>query len=108
MHNNLDSDDNYLLRGEVLTIIRIMLGQLKQKIFVNDMIAPVLLFSLNRRRPRVIEAYFDGQELVVRRTEAYDFQYLNTEGSKHLRNGSLEIPSVIHQNGQSALDAPVR
>ncbi|GLB16186.1 hypothetical protein AtubIFM61612_006025 [Aspergillus tubingensis] len=43
MHNNLDSDDNYLLRGEVLTVIRIMLGQLKQKIFVNDMIAPVTL-----------------------------------------------------------------
>lgn len=43
MHNNLDSDDNYLLRGEVLTVIRTMLGQLKQKIFVNDMIAPVIL-----------------------------------------------------------------
>ncbi|OJZ81306.1 hypothetical protein ASPFODRAFT_52365 [Aspergillus luchuensis CBS 106.47] len=92
MHNNLDSDDNYLLRGEVLTVIRIMLGQLKQKIFVNDMIAPVLLFSLNRRRPRVIEAYFDGQELVVRRTEPYDFQYLNMEGFKTFAQWFLGYP----------------
>lgn len=43
MHNDLDVDDNHLLCGEVLTVIRIMLGQLKQKMFVNDMIAPVCL-----------------------------------------------------------------
>ncbi|RDH30776.1 hypothetical protein BDQ94DRAFT_180803 [Aspergillus welwitschiae] len=92
MHNNLDSDDSYLLRGEVLTVIRIMLGQLKQKIFVNDMIAPVLLFSLNRRHPRVIEAYFDGQELVIRRTEPYDFQFLNTVGFKTFAQWFLGNP----------------
>ncbi|KAI2862967.1 hypothetical protein CBS63078_5852 [Aspergillus niger] len=92
MHNNLDSNDSYLLRGKVLTVIRIMLGQLKQKIFVNDMIAPVLLFSLNRRRPRVIEAYFDGQELVIRRTEPYDFQFLNTAGFKTFAQWFLSNP----------------
>ncbi|KAE8151676.1 hypothetical protein BDV25DRAFT_128574 [Aspergillus avenaceus] len=82
MQNDLESDDDSLLRGEVLTVIRIMLGQLKRKIFVNDMVAPVLLFSLNRRHPRVIEAYFDGRELLVRRTKAYDFTYMNADGFK--------------------------
>ncbi|KAB8273915.1 hypothetical protein BDV30DRAFT_209897 [Aspergillus minisclerotigenes] len=41
MHNDLDVDDNHLLCGEVLTVIQIMLGQLKQKVFVNDMVAPL-------------------------------------------------------------------
>ncbi|PYI00690.1 hypothetical protein BO78DRAFT_401893 [Aspergillus sclerotiicarbonarius CBS 121057] len=82
MDNNLDVDDDHLLRGEVLTIIRIMLGQLKQKVFVDHMVAPVLLFSMNRRHPRVLEAYFDGRELVIRRTKAYDFTFMNAAGFK--------------------------
>ncbi|PLB51481.1 hypothetical protein P170DRAFT_453197 [Aspergillus steynii IBT 23096] len=82
MHNDLDADDSHLLRGEILTVIRIMLGQLKQKVFVNHMVAPVLLFSMNRRHPRVIEAYFDGQELLMRRTSSYDFTFLNADGFK--------------------------
>ncbi|RAK98450.1 uncharacterized protein BO80DRAFT_387289 [Aspergillus ibericus CBS 121593] len=82
MHNDLEVDDDHLLRGEVLTIVRIMLGQLKQKVYVNDMVAPVLLFSLNRRHPRVIEAYFDGYELVIRYTKAYDFTFMNAAGFK--------------------------
>ena len=41
MHNDLDADDSHLLYGEVLTVVRIILGQLKQKAFVNDMVAPV-------------------------------------------------------------------
>ncbi|RAK89620.1 hypothetical protein BO79DRAFT_172117 [Aspergillus costaricaensis CBS 115574] len=77
MHNDLNADDSHLLYGEVLTIVRIILGQLKQKVFVNDMIAPVLLFSLNRQRPRVIEAYYDGQKLVLRHTKSYDFTNLD-------------------------------
>ncbi|RAQ45567.1 hypothetical protein AFGD_005936 [Aspergillus flavus] len=82
MHNDLGVDDSHLLCGEVLTVIRIMLGQLKQKVFVSEMVAPVLLFSLNRRHLRVIEAYFDGLELLVRRTKPYDFTFLNAAGFK--------------------------
>ncbi|PWY84811.1 hypothetical protein BO70DRAFT_334717 [Aspergillus heteromorphus CBS 117.55] len=80
MHNDLDVDDGHLLYGEIMTVIRIMLGQLKQKVFVNHMIAPVLLFSMNRWHPRAIEAYFDGQELLIRRTKPYDFTFLNAAG----------------------------
>ncbi|RAK98448.1 uncharacterized protein BO80DRAFT_503946 [Aspergillus ibericus CBS 121593] len=82
MDNNMDVGDDHLLRGEVLTVIRIMLGQLKQKAFVNHMIAPVLLFSMNRRHPRVLEAYFDGYELVIRHTKTYNFTFMNVAGFK--------------------------
>ena len=37
---------------------------------------------MNQQHPRVIEAYFDGQELLVRHTKRYDFTYLNTDGFK--------------------------
>ncbi|RAH75412.1 uncharacterized protein BO66DRAFT_407227 [Aspergillus aculeatinus CBS 121060] len=83
MHNDLDIDDNHLLCGEVLTVIRIMLGQLKQKVFVNDMVAPVLLFSLNQRHPRVMEAYFD------------DFTFLNIAGFKTFAQWFLGDPIGI-------------
>lgn len=43
MHNDIDVDDSHLLYGELLTVIHIMLGQLKLKEFVNDMVAPVPL-----------------------------------------------------------------
>ncbi|PLN86611.1 hypothetical protein BDW42DRAFT_158122 [Aspergillus taichungensis] len=82
MHNDIDVDDDHLLYGELYTVIHIMLGQLKLKGFVNDMVAPVLLFSLNQQHPRVIEAYFDGQELLLRHTKRYDFTYLNAAGFK--------------------------
>ncbi|RAH47561.1 uncharacterized protein BO95DRAFT_472253 [Aspergillus brunneoviolaceus CBS 621.78] len=88
-------DDNHLLCGEVLTVIRIMLGQLKQKMFVNDMVAPVLLFSLNQRHPRVMEAYFDGQELLIRRTKSYDFRFLNIAGFKTFTQWFLGDPIGI-------------
>ncbi|QMW36679.1 hypothetical protein G4B84_012208, partial [Aspergillus flavus NRRL3357] len=92
MHNDLGVDDSHLLRGEVLTVIRIMLGQLKQNVFVSEMVAPVLLFSLNRRHPRVIEAYFDGLELLVRRTKPYDFTFLNAAGFKTFAQWLLGNP----------------
>ena len=43
MHNNLDGDNHQLFRGEILTVIRIMLGQLKMRVFVDEMVAPVIL-----------------------------------------------------------------
>ena len=53
MHNNVDVDDSHLLCGELLTVIRIMLGRLKMFKFVDDMIAPVtcllLLDILNKQ-----------------------------------------------------------
>ncbi|KAE8155173.1 hypothetical protein BDV25DRAFT_146637 [Aspergillus avenaceus] len=92
MHNDIRVDDSHLLCGELLTVVRIMLGQLKQKGFVNDMLAPVLLLSLNQHHPRAIEAYFDGQQLTVRRTDAYDFRSLNTAGFKTFARWFLGSP----------------
>ncbi|PYI16931.1 hypothetical protein BO99DRAFT_424418 [Aspergillus violaceofuscus CBS 115571] len=70
MHNDLDVDDNHLLCGEVLTIIRTMLGQLKQTVFVNDMVAPILLFSLNRRHPRTFAQWYLGDPIGITSREA--------------------------------------
>ncbi|OJJ71235.1 hypothetical protein ASPBRDRAFT_66227 [Aspergillus brasiliensis CBS 101740] len=92
MHNNLDVDDSCLLLGEIVTVIRIILGQLKQKVFVNDMILPILLFSPNRQHPRVIEAYYNGQKLVVRYTKSYDFTTLNMAGFKTFAQWFLGNP----------------
>ncbi|RAL07628.1 uncharacterized protein BO97DRAFT_429123 [Aspergillus homomorphus CBS 101889] len=74
------------------TVIRIILGQLKLKVFVNDMVEPVLLFSLSRLHPHVIEAYFDGQELVLRHTKPYDFSFLNAAGFKTFAQWLLSDP----------------
>ena len=41
MHNDIDVDDDHLLYGELFTVIHIMLGQLKLKHLVNNMVAPV-------------------------------------------------------------------
>lgn len=56
MYNDMESDDDHLLRGEVLTLVRITLGQLNLKCFVNAMIAPVCTThpsALGRRLPIV-------------------------------------------------------
>lgn len=42
MYNDLKGDDEHLLRGEVLTMLRLMLGQLKLLYFIEDGMAPVV------------------------------------------------------------------
>ena len=37
------------------------------------------MISLYGLYPRIIEAYLDGNELIIRRTKAYDFSYMNSE-----------------------------
>lgn len=42
----------------------------------------VLLLSLHGLRLRILEAYFDGHEVVVRRIAAFDFSFMNYVGFK--------------------------
>jgi hypothetical protein len=44
MYNNLDATGEIILRGELLTVLRIMLGQLKKARFLQHMKAPVILY----------------------------------------------------------------
>ncbi|KAF9890257.1 hypothetical protein FE257_006170 [Aspergillus nanangensis] len=82
MYNDLVATDSTLLFGELLPIIRIMIVQLVRRRFIHQLITPVLVISVQGLKTRVIEAYFDGQELVVRRSKLYDFTHGNNEAFK--------------------------
>lgn len=82
-YNNLNGNNNELLRGELLIILRLMLGQLRKRRLLGHMMAPVLLFSLmGPQHARAIEAYHDGQHLILRTTKLYDFRTMNLQGVK--------------------------
>ncbi|PYH91583.1 hypothetical protein BO71DRAFT_486103 [Aspergillus ellipticus CBS 707.79] len=77
-YNNLNGNDNELLRGELLIILRLMLEQLRKRRLLDHMVAPVLLFSLmGPQHARAIEAYYDGKDLILRATKLYDFRTKN-------------------------------
>ena len=46
IYNNLEGNDQVIARGELLIILRMMLGQLKKRRFIQHMIAPVILLLL--------------------------------------------------------------
>ncbi|PYI00547.1 hypothetical protein BO78DRAFT_329788 [Aspergillus sclerotiicarbonarius CBS 121057] len=65
--------DERLLRGELITIINIMTGRLNTKSLRPHVLAPVMVFStMGPQHLRVLEAFFDGQNLIVRQTRLYD------------------------------------
>lgn len=69
-----------LFRGEISVILDVMHKRLKTMSFCNHDIAPILLFSVvPMNHIRVIEAFYDGEELLVRRTQNYDIQHRNLD-----------------------------
>ncbi|KAJ6189229.1 hypothetical protein N7519_004137 [Penicillium mononematosum] len=73
IYNDLEADNETCFRGELLIILRLMLGQLKKIRLLHHHKAPVLLISLAGKRARVLEAYFDegSQSLIVRSSGLY-------------------------------------
>ncbi|KAH8423130.1 uncharacterized protein LDX57_000886 [Aspergillus melleus] len=66
-------EDDRLLRGEIITIIQIMAGRLNTKSVRAHVMAPVMLYSImGPQHLRVLEAYFTGENLVIRKTKLYD------------------------------------
>ncbi|KAL4803992.1 hypothetical protein BDV18DRAFT_162402 [Aspergillus unguis] len=62
-----------LFHGEIKTAIRIMHRRLNTSALRPNVIAPVLLFSaIGEHHLRVIEAYHDGEQLVMRTTPLFD------------------------------------
>ncbi|KAL4954516.1 hypothetical protein BDW69DRAFT_163002 [Aspergillus filifer] len=62
-----------LYYGEVKTAIRVTHGRLRDPAFRGDVTAPVLIFSaIGGHHLRVIEAYHDGEKLIMRTTKPYD------------------------------------
>ncbi|GKZ81077.1 hypothetical protein AnigIFM56816_005588 [Aspergillus niger] len=84
MYNNLVATDSTILFGELMPILRIMLTQLRRRKFIHEMVSPVLIFSLMGLQARVIEAFFHGENLVLRPTKMYDFSHGNSDAFKSL------------------------
>lgn len=93
MYNNLDTNDEEILRGELLTILRLMLGQLRKARLLQHMKAPVFLVSFMGKRARAFEAYYNGQSLVLRTTKLYNFPEETSIGFKNLAEWYLSSPT---------------
>ncbi|KAJ5205846.1 hypothetical protein N7491_003530 [Penicillium cf. griseofulvum] len=74
IYNDLEADDETCFRGELLVILRLMLGQLRKMRLVCHHKAPVLLISLAGNRARLLESYFDDESasLIVRSSGLYE------------------------------------
>ncbi|PKY07860.1 hypothetical protein P168DRAFT_286044 [Aspergillus campestris IBT 28561] len=74
IYNDVEAHNQHLLRGELLILLRIMLGQMRKRRFLHHMIAPILLISFMGKRGRVIEGYFDGERLIMGCTDLYNMR----------------------------------
>ncbi|PYI33271.1 hypothetical protein BP00DRAFT_424123 [Aspergillus indologenus CBS 114.80] len=84
IYNNMEGVHHKLLRGELLILLRMMLGRLKKRPLLEHMIAPVFMVSFMGKRARAIEAYYDGQHLILRRTAFYNFPEQTSPAFKEL------------------------
>ncbi|RLL96014.1 hypothetical protein CFD26_105610 [Aspergillus turcosus] len=71
-----------LLRGEILTILATTITRLELEGYQGEVVIPVLLFSImSDFKARIIQAYFDGDQLVIRKSKLYDFSTRETLSS---------------------------
>ncbi|KAL2005981.1 hypothetical protein VTN00DRAFT_9635 [Thermoascus crustaceus] len=79
MISDVDGDNETLSRGELLALIRMIRGRLATKKFAGHPVHPVLLFSMmGTQHARILQAHFNGTELVIHHSELYDFRHDNT------------------------------
>ncbi|KAE8406284.1 hypothetical protein BDV37DRAFT_62097 [Aspergillus pseudonomiae] len=83
LYNNLSANDDHILQGELLPILRLMLAHLRRARFIDHMVVPVMAFSfMGPQHARVIEAYMEGHTVVVRPTRLYDLRTKDTAAFK--------------------------
>ncbi|RAK71281.1 uncharacterized protein BO72DRAFT_481852 [Aspergillus fijiensis CBS 313.89] len=59
-YHNMNGTDNKILRGEVMVVLRLMIAQLRRVRYIEQLTAPVLLFSfMGPQHARLVEAYFN-------------------------------------------------
>ncbi|KAL1970745.1 hypothetical protein VTN77DRAFT_2579 [Rasamsonia byssochlamydoides] len=95
---NVVGNDQQLLRGELLTFIRLMRGRLKMKsirmTMMGHITVPVLLFTyMKPRHGRILQGHFDGNELVVYYSKLYDFTEKNSEARKLFMQWQFSEPT---------------
>ncbi|QVM12355.1 hypothetical protein D8B26_006985 [Coccidioides posadasii str. Silveira] len=80
MYSGIIGNEHELFRGELLAIIDVMCGRLNTRSLRSHIIAPVLLFSVvGMHHVRILEAYFNGKQLMVHSTKLYDLEQQNHE-----------------------------
>ncbi|PYH34572.1 uncharacterized protein BO87DRAFT_458926 [Aspergillus neoniger CBS 115656] len=78
--NNMNGTNAKVLRGEVMVTLRLMIAHMKSVRFVEQLTAPVLLFSfMGPQHARLIEAYFDGNSLIMRPTRLFDLRKMDAD-----------------------------
>ncbi|EED12879.1 conserved hypothetical protein [Talaromyces stipitatus ATCC 10500] len=71
---NLNGNDEELRRGEIMIcLLEEISGQLRRPRYFTHMIAP------GPQHARVIKAYFDGNNIVMRPTKLYDLRHKDSE-----------------------------
>ncbi|KAL4946271.1 hypothetical protein BDV06DRAFT_183086 [Aspergillus oleicola] len=89
------AEGDALFHGEIKTAIRIMYRRLKTALLLPHVIAPVLLFSaIGDKHLRVIEAYHDGDHLVMRTTPLFDLSKPDEDLFIRLTRWGLGGPST--------------
>ncbi|RJE24325.1 hypothetical protein PHISCL_03330 [Aspergillus sclerotialis] len=74
MLSGVNGEDDKMTRGELLCIIRIMERLLGAVKFIGHLITPVLVLSfMGHRQARVLQAHYNGDELVIHKTQLFDF-----------------------------------
>ncbi|RQM07990.1 hypothetical protein DH86_00003617, partial [Scytalidium sp. 3C] len=90
--HDLLGNDQCLLRGELLAIIRIMIDRLESDDFREHRKAPILLFSFaGPLHSRILHAYYDDG-LVISYTRLYDFTQVNIPDLQLLMRWAMANP----------------
>ncbi|KAL2788691.1 hypothetical protein BJX66DRAFT_339984 [Aspergillus keveii] len=71
--NETEGENNRLLRGELLSIMRVIGMFLDSKSYSKDNIFPVMVFSFGGTKGRILQAHFNKRGLSVYVGELYDF-----------------------------------
>ncbi|KAL3457493.1 hypothetical protein BJX64DRAFT_268763 [Aspergillus heterothallicus] len=71
--NGDHSDDSHLLRGEILTIMKVITMFLGSDSYQGNNIFPVMVFSFMGTKGRILQAHFDKHGLSIHASELFDF-----------------------------------
>ncbi|KAL1961045.1 hypothetical protein VTO42DRAFT_4933 [Malbranchea cinnamomea] len=94
MSSHIVGNEDRFFRGELLAIINVMVARIKARQIRPHIIAPILLFSIvGLHHVRVLEAHFNGKQLVVRVTKLYNMEKKDTELLRLLSSWWLGHPS---------------
>ncbi|KAL2867665.1 uncharacterized protein BJX67DRAFT_380613 [Aspergillus lucknowensis] len=91
VYNVVDGREESLCRGEILTILGIMAERMRMERFKDHIVVPllpsykVMIFSfMGQRHGRILIPYFDGRQLIIRKSPLYLFTSTDHEGMDEL------------------------